>query len=60
MNAFDVLAAVNWGTVVEASDLAPITDAVEAIAPICVPVMIGVSAVVVGFRILKRFISMAG
>lgn len=58
-NAIGV-AAVDWATIVTSNSLAPITDAVETIAPLAVPVMIAVSAVVVGFRILKRFISMAG
>lgn len=49
--------SINWGNVV---DLSPITDAVQAIAPVALPVMVAVTAVVVGFRILKRFISMAG
>lgn len=47
---------VNWGSV----DLTPITDAVQAVAPVALPIMVAVSAVIVGFRILKRFISMAG
>lgn len=47
---------VNWGSV----DLSPITDAVQAVAPVALPIMVAVTAVVVGFRILKRFISMAG
>lgn len=47
---------VSWGNV----DLTPITNAVQAVAPVALPVMVAVTAVVVGFRILKRFISMAG
>lgn len=48
--------SINWGNV----DLTPITNAVQAVAPVALPVMVAVTAVVVGFRILKRFISMAG
>jgi hypothetical protein len=47
---------IDWANV----DLSPITNAVQAVAPVALPIMVAVSAVIVGFRILKRFISMAG
>lgn len=51
---------MDWSTVIDATTIANITGAATSLATAVIPAILGVQSVVIGIRLLKKFVNKAG